>query len=404
MDTVIETIKFDTLYGLDKNGKQKTWEIRVEKRHDYSDIVTMYGYKRMIETRRRVNTGKNAGKKNATTHFQQAILEAKSKWTKKKDIERFTVTMSIESLEEKLNDTNLNEKVTSVVQAKLPMLAQDFHKQKNKVKYPCYVQCKLDGYRCLYDTTTKQITTRQGKEFTIVKQSGKLYEELLKLPPGFILDGELYTSSVTFETLGVLRKTKELTTTDKLNLSKIEYHIYDLIDESKKFEERNTIIKNLLSVDRSPLVLVPTIQVTSEEEIKQHHSVFLKQGFEGTMIRNKDSLYKVKQRSSDLLKYKEFLDEEFTIVDYTFEKDTSGKDENLIVWIVKTDRNAKCKVRPQGVKEERQELYSKCVENFNQFKGRKLWTKFFEYTNDGSLRFPTTKSNTYTSYIRDEII
>ena len=45
-----------------------------------------------------------------------------------------------------------------------------------------------------------------------------------------------------------------------------------------------------------------------------------------------------------------------------------------------------------------------CIENFDQFKGRNLWTKFFEFTNDGSLRFPSTMRNTYTEYIRDEIL
>lgn len=64
-----------------------------------------------------------------------------------------------------------------------------------------------------------------------------------------------------------------------------------------------------------------------------------------------------------------------------------------------------CKMSgPQGTKEERKELYKKCVENFDQFKGRNLWVKFFCRTADGNLRFPSTMRSTYTEYIRDEII
>ena len=111
------------------------------------------------------------------------------------------------------------------------------------------------------------------------------------------------------------------------------------------------------------------------------------------IIRNKHSLYKIKQRSSDLLKYKDFEDAEFEIINYTIEKDTSGYDSNLVVWVVavpikivlddhtselkedeielKDEKGfIKCKVRPMGTKEERKELYKKCVENFDQFKGR----------------------------------
>jgi hypothetical protein len=75
----------------------------------------------------------------------------------------------------------------------------------------------------IYDTTTQSITTRQGKNFEIVKESGLLYQELCSLPSGYILDGELYVHSddVSFEALGVLRKTKKLSDEDKENLSKI---------------------------------------------------------------------------------------------------------------------------------------------------------------------------------------
>jgi hypothetical protein len=46
-------------------------------------------------------------------------------------------------------------------------------------------------------------------------------------------------------------------------------------------------------------------------------------------------------------------------------------------------------------------IYQQCVENFSQFRGKKLWTKFFELTDRGVPRFPTTKTNSYVSYIRN---
>jgi ATP-dependent DNA ligase len=248
----------------------------------------------------------------------------------------------------------------------------------------------------IYNTTSQTITTRQGKEFNIVKQSSKLYKELCSLPSGYILDGELYVHNspdiqdtqdkVSFETLGVLRKTKNLTKEDKTNLDKIEYHVYDIIDTKLTYNNRKTLLHSLIDNKFVMIKSVRTIEVTSEDE-----------------IRNYNGMYKEKYRSFDLLKFKDFTDSEFEIIDYTFEKDTSGADKNLIVWIIKVTDDVKCKVRPKGTKEQRQEIYSQCEKDFSKFKGKKLWTKFFEYTSDGNLRFPTTKTTSIDSYLRHDI-
>ena len=211
---------------------------------------------------------------------------------------------------------------------------------------------------------------------------------------------------MSFETLGVLRKTKKLTEEDRNNLGKIEYHVYDMIEtKGMIFEKRIECVEKLLSSKYKKIRMVPTLKLDSEKEIVVRHQQFVDDGYEGSMLRNVSSLYLEKNRSYDLLKFKDFMDEEFEIVGYTFEKDTSGEDKNCVVWIVKVNEEGlECKVRPKGAKEQRQMLYEECEKNFEKFKGRKLWTKFFEYTSDGSLRFPTTKTEDVKSYIRDEIL
>ena len=454
---------FYTLYDNSVTGKRKRWDIQVTNQESLSTINCYYGYTdgKKIETTQTIKSGKNIGKSNQTTHYEQSILQATSKWNRKCDqgykpeykpeldwntlpsnefsLERIKGTLPSNDVIVKgtlpSNDVivkgiqNLkidgNKGTLPVQQGTLPvqqgirrvtfpMLAQDYHKHKNKVVYPCYIQPKLDGLRNLYNTTSNQNTTRQGKEFSIIAQSGKLYKELLTLPKGLILDGEFYTDKIQFETLGVLRKTKKLTTKEQDNLEKIEYHIYDIIDTTLTFEERHNKIKELHLEKYEKLVYVPTFIASSEKEIKDYHITFLNQGCEGTMIRNKNSYYTLKKRSHDLLKYKDFQDSEFEITDFTFEIDTTGEDKNLIVWIINVptlennntvgNQFVKCKVRPMGTKEERKNLYEKCKQNFSQFKGRKLWVKYFCRTTDGNLRFPTTKCNSYTEYIRDDII
>lgn len=412
MSELLETYQFSVLYGKSKDEKTKTWKISVERYENYSEIVILHGYNRKIETRRRINTGKNLNKSNATTHFQQAMLEANSKWTKKKTIENYSENNpDIETLTTQTNNLCLEENENSKRIA-FPMLAQDYTKHKKKVVFPCFIQPKLDGYRMIYNTTTKTITTRQGKELPIIKQTDKLYQELSSLPGGFILDGELYVHNspnekdvISFETLGVLRKTKNLTQEDKSNLNKIQYHVYDMIDTKLQYNNRKKELSKLITTNLTMIKNVLTLEVDSEDIIKKYHNQFVNdEGYEGTIIRSYMGMYKEKYRSFDLLKFKDFNDAEFEIVDYTFEKDTSGADKNLIVWVIKITDDIVCKVRPQGTKEQRQDLYQECQSNFKKFKGRKLWTKFFEYTTDGNLRFPTTKTNDVSSYIRDEVI
>ena len=451
---------FYTLYDNSVTGKRKRWDIRVTNQESLSTINCYYGYTdgKKIETTQTIKSGKNIGKSNQTTHYEQSILQATSKWNRKCDqgykpeykpeldwntlpsndvIVKGTLPSNdviVKGIQNLKIDGDLHRSRASAQQGDkgqpiqqgtlpvqqgtssvtFPMLAQDYHKHKNKVVYPCYIQPKLDGLRNLYNTTSNQNTTRQGKEFSIIAQSGKLYKELLTLPKGLILDGEFYTDKIQFETLGVLRKTKKLTTKEQDNLEKIEYHIYDIIDTTLTFEERHNKIKELHLEKYEKLVYVPTFIASSEKEIKDYHITFLNQGFEGTMIRNKNSYYTLKKRSHDLLKYKDFQDSEFEITDFTFEIDTTGEDKNLIVWIINVptlenndtvgNQFVKCKVRPMGTKEERKNLYEKCKQNFSQFKGRKLWVKYFCLTADGNLRFPTTKCNSYTEYIRDDII
>lgn len=388
-NNILETKEFEILYGKSKDNKTKMWSTKVERYDNYSEIVTLYGFNRMIETRRQINIGKNIGKKNQTSHFQQAISEATSKWTKKRDIEKFMVEL-VDITHE---------------QIKMPMLAHDYNKQKKKVIFPCYLQPKLDGYRCIYDTNTKTITSRQGKSFDVLKNSGQLFDELNKLQNLGILDGELYIHNEPFESLGLLRKTKSLTYEDMNYLLKIEYHVYDIIDELNSFKIRNENLKKIFIDNKfEKIKYVHTESVNDEESIIKFHEKNIESNYEGTMIRNTLGMYKQKFRSSDLLKYKDFLDGEFKIIDYTFEKDTSGLDENLIVWIIIIKSNLQCKVRPMGTKIERKELYKNCISNFSQYKGRNLWCKYFELTTDGNLRFPTTKTNTFESYIRDDII
>lgn len=391
MESIMESSKvFDTLYGMDKNNKVKEWYIKVENKVEFSLITMTYGYVGGAKTVgvTTVHYGKNRGKKNETTHYQQSILDAESKWKKKRDT--FGYTTNITELKAKTQKTK-----ESFVN--LPMLAQDYKKHQKKVIFPSYLQPKLDGYRMIYNSPL--VTTRTGKEYTIFKQT-QLYKRLCEAKLDVCLDGELYVHdpNFTFERYGVLRKQKNITEQDLITLNQIQYHVYDIVDSTLPYSERLEKLRSLPVIEG--LCVVETLECKTKDEIDELHRGFVKDGYEGSIVRNKNGKYICKYRSFDLLKYKDFDDGEFKIVDYTFEKDTSpnnresGIDNNLIVWICETDVSGpRFNVQSKGTKEERKLLYNEASRTPGHYIGKKLWVQHFGFTADGIPRFPKTARN-----------
>lgn len=336
-------------------------------------------------------------------------MDANSKWNKKRDegyINNLNQLTNDKNTNDKNDKNDINDKNNTITNDKnetiFPMLAQDYTKQKSKLKFPAYLQPKLDGYRMIFNSSTGNCTSRQGKEFDIIKNT-KLYKELQSIKSNIILDGELYIHGGIFEHLGILRK-KKLSNEDKLKIEQIEYHVYDIVNVNDIFEERLNNLKNIFDTNNFEKVkLVKSISIENENQLNENHLSFVNNNYEGTIIRNKTGKYKCKFRSTDLLKYKDFQDSEYKIVDYTSEIDTTGNNKNLIVWICKTSNGDLFNIRPKGTKEERQFLYEECQKNFNIFKNRNLWVKYFELTDKQIPRFPCTKTESYLTYIRDII-
>lgn len=386
------TRHFDLLYGKDKNNKIKQWSIQVENKGEMSLVIYSYGQLggKRTECSLTVSKGKNIGKRNETTHFEQACLEAQSKWTKKRDIERYTTNLA-----ELQEQTNQEQTISSTL-PKLPMLAQEYKKNSHKVKFPVVIQPKLDGYRLTFNPENQKVYSRTGKEFTILYNT-ELYKELSKQK--LYLDGELYvhSNSFKFENYGILRKTKQLTKEESELLETIEYHVYDIIDETLTYTERQKLLESTFENNNQKIKVVKGTLCHSPDEIASYHQQFVCEGYEGSMVRNLDAKYKCKFRSYDLLKNKDFDDNEFEIVDFTFEKDTSGQNEHLVVWTCKTGSGETFNIRPKGTEEERKNLYKRA----HEFKGQKLWVQYFGLTDLGVPRFPSTKTDSYLGYIRN---
>ena len=389
-------MQFPTLFYQDSKGKTRVWNIKVQDKGDHSLILTQYGVEngKMINSEIMVNNGKNLDKSNATSHYTQALSQAKSKWDKKKSSTDYKPKPENEPENESQNE--LQKEKESLY---LPMLALDFSKNKNKIIYPVNIQPKLDGNRAIYNPKTKKVTSRTGKEWSTLDNT-ELYKELLTLP--FVSDGELYCHDLDFkfEHLGVLRKTKNLKKDDYNKLNCIEYWIYDIIDEKLTFAERYAILQDFFSKHTfTKLKLVKTDTVNSYEEIVSKHQEYISQNFEGSIIRNSIGMYRTNYRSPQLLKFKDFQDAEFQIIGFTCEKSHLNNNE-YVIWKCKTNDNKEFNVQSSGTAKERMESFK----NGKKYIGSMLCVKFFEYTNESIPRFPKMARTTLQDCIRNEIV
>ena len=292
--------------------------------------------------------GKNTGKTNGTTADEQAVSEMESKITKKLKKEYFRT---------------IEEAQTATVI--LPMLAKKFKEEKRKVKYPCYVQPKLDGMRCL--GKDDYMNSRDNGE---IETMDHIMSELEGIQE--YLDGELYCHGLSFqENMKLVKKKRP----ESVN---VRFRVYDMISDEPfidRYLALTEIVKNLKYVE-----LVPTFIINNEEDLKKFHIQFLAEGYEGTMVRWGNNGYEMNKRSSCLLKYKDFLDEALPVIDVIpFEK---WPDQGKVVCIQPDGQTFECGMKFSHA--ERREI----LKNKEEYIGLTAEVRFFEYTDKGVPRFP----------------
>lgn len=351
---------FPTLYNTTEVQKILEWQISVQWIDNIPTIVTVFGYSdgKKQKAMLKVQQGKNIGRSNQTTPYEQAVAEAKSKWEKK----------LLENYRQHLTDT---------VQL-LPMLAHKYVDHKKKVVWPVYGQSKFNGVRCLAfvkDCSVSYIS-RKGKTYETLNHWNDELKTLF--PSGTILDGEAFNPNLNFQK--IIRRVKRVKTS-RLNIEEdpLQYWIYDVVDTKARYDERLNFL--LERSDTEHIKLVPTHLLSSENDLKLFHQQNLADGYEGTMIRSLAGLYKPDCRSYDLLKYKDFLDEEFEIIGG---RSAQGRDEGTVIFECATSNGQSFNVRPKGTWEQRKDY----LDRIDHYIGQMLTVRFQEKSEDGIPIFP----------------
>lgn len=342
-----------TLYKFASSGKTQEWTIAAyEKDHGNAIYITAYGQTggAIQLTSVDITEGKNIGKSNETTPYEQAVSEAESKWKKQLD-KGYCVDAP-----QKVVDTS-------------PMLAKSYDKEKKKVTFPCFFQPKLDGMRCIASKISGKVkmVSRKGKPIDTLPHINLLLEELMD--EGEIVDGELYTHGVPFQ------KVISWIKRNQHDSSRVQYNLYDVIN-SDPYKKRFKRLCELVGRKGKGIIRTTyTSTVASHKEVDEKLKEQEDKGYEGIMLRTGDCIYKSGKRSSELLKVKSFIDMEFKIIG-AFEN--IGRQAGQCTFTCETKSGATFNTKPMGTSEVREKYW----EDFQDGKllGKMLTVRFFEWT------------------------
>ena len=278
---------------------------------------------------------------------------------------------------------------------KKPMLAYPVSDKPIDYTKPVFIQPKLDGVRCLiqYERHTQPredvvvAYSRTGKVWKNINHILEQLKPFFQKYPDVILDGELYNHAFKddFESIISMVRKQKPTMQDRLkSADNVQFHCYDIVDETMTFEQRNDFIKQAVPNNHC-IKHVETRLTPDEHDAKLTHGINLANGYEGSIVRTNDT-YQCK-RSHNLRKFKDFSDAEATIVGYL---DGKGKRTGTLGKFIMQDDNGVEFGCPPGKGYNYNQLAT-MLENIGDYIGQRATFTFFERTKAGSYRHPLFK-------------
>jgi DNA ligase-1 len=206
----------------------------------------------------------------------------------------------------------------------------------------------------------------------------------------YVLDGELYCDGINFNKLQTILNTYEEPLPNAL-----KFVVYDCVPVrdweaqkcNKPYSERIRNVREVLAIvaDYKKVIDIPNDEVQDAKQAVDFYKDCLKKGYEGAMIKAIDGQYRWKRvtlRSGEMLKIKPFTTVDLKVTGvYDGEGNFQGMAGGVVV-----DFNGNAVSVGSGFDVATRK---KMAESPDDFIGRTAEVKYFEVTQDGSLRFPT---------------
>ena len=386
------------LYKLNNSGTVSWWEIEavyVEEQPNPEEDVIVTEERSCITA-----TGYNTWW--GSDHTTRSRMTQNTQFTPASDKPTLSVESQIHSqIQEKIARKGYSRDIPSS-SPELPMLAQtwvDFVEKANSINsrtehWPsAFIQPKLDGIRCI--ATPISLYSRRNVAFTSIPHIEMAMNALLDTEFSSIkLDGELYIQGADLQTIQGVVSSRE---PNKFLYKSIVYHVFDVVDQSLSMSERVSILDYFQScinpiwndyipegIEKPnipcPIQIVPTVHEVGPTDdsdfitrLHKHNTLFRNLGYEGTILRNPSAKYQPNYRTFDLIKYKEFADSEFLILDVLPVKNNQG------VFLCQTMHGKTFKCSPSWTAS-RKEAILRYKDNYV---GRKLTVKYERLSQEG---------------------
>lgn len=386
--------QFDNLYARNSSGQINSWEIYVAPKLSGTPIINieegLLDGKRTT-TIRTVNSGKNIGKMNATTPYEQACSDAESRWTKKKkqgykSLEDLHID-SVDDLE-----TALPFFRTDANNISKPQKAQPYYKTKTvdgkliktnepRISFPCYGQPKLNGFRVMARWETVKegegMFATEVEKVVFRSKEGLRYDILEHIEAEFTkdmffiddkelaFDGEMYIhGEILSEISSAVRKRN-------IKTPLLKFWIFDIAIESMKQSDRFLRLSAFKN-EFANIRILDHYDISNNEMAQKMTDSWIKQGYEGGIFRDKKALYAFGKRPQTMTKLKRSEDKEFKIVDVV--GGDNSPDLGVFVCLAENGKTFKC--TPEGTQEQKREYLS----NKSKYIGKPLTVRFFERT------------------------
>jgi DNA ligase 1 len=326
------------------------------------------------------------------------------------------------------SESTANKAISGLVPTFDCMLAHKFSEHKHKLKFPLYVEPKLDGVRVLTFVTalgeSVKFYSRSGKEFTTFEHLkapiGKMVMNWLSANTqdlhwfmdqaggGIVIEAEVVSGSFN-KTVSEVRKKDEQATDAKLFMFDV-LPLATFTREDKKgctlagtwFNRHDRLVRMARRAGPfDPLVLLEAQEVNSEEEIHALYEKFRAEGLEGAIVKDPTSLYH-RRRNHAWTKIKA---EESVDVPITGAIEGTGKYQGKLGALVVNYNGVAVNVGSGLSDEQREEFWDahkrdeqRCadgedgipVDDF-ELLNRTIEVEYHEVTPDGSLRHPRFK-------------
>jgi len=179
------------------------------------------------------------------------------------------------------------------------------------INYPVFVSTKFDGIRCI--CLNGVAYTRKMLPFKDIVQ--ERFKEILKISHDsqLVLDGELYNHDMTFQQISSA-------TSHYPEIERLKLHLFDCVSVEEWFGRvghlpyftRKTAYTQFCNrIDKNQEHIIPVVQHLCKcpVEVLDIHNKLLEEGYEGTMLRSPNGIYKHGRstaREKDLRKFKPF--------------------------------------------------------------------------------------------------